>query len=277
MKYVDLATELGESFALPPAGVPMDFLSQHEIGGRRLHPRHLIQRDDRELLDVISTGYVACGAHSGDSIVMARTVRVLADRGLAIGAHPSYPDIVGFGQLPLDVQDDELESIILTQIAGLSALAERAGTKISSVKCHGALSFDVAYDERIAQVMAMTIRRFDPSIALVCMAGSPGVRVARDCGIPVVQEAYIDRGYDATGRIVDRRRPDALITDAATAVNQFLSVFEMGQVNTVEGEAIPLKADSFCLHSDTPNSKDICRMLVDAMKERNVQARAPST
>ena len=277
MKYIDLATELGESFALPPAGVPLDFLSQHEIGGRRLHPRHLIQRDDRELLDVISTGYVACGAHSGDSIVMARTVRVLADRGLAIGAHPSYPDIVGFGQLPLDVQDDELESIILTQIAGLSALAERAGTKVSSVKCHGALSFDVAYDERTAQVMAMTIRRFDPSIALVCMAGSPSVRVARDCGIPVVQEAYIDRGYDATGRIVDRRRPDALITDAATAVNQFLSVFEMGQVNTVEGEAIPLIADSFCLHSDTPNSKDICRMLVDAMKERNVLARAPST
>jgi 5-oxoprolinase (ATP-hydrolysing) subunit A len=251
---VDLATELGEAFALPPCGIPLSALHAQKFDGRALHPRHLMPRDDSALLDLISTGYVACGAHSGDPIVMGETIRLLAERNIAIGAHPSYPDMLGFGQAPMELADKALEDVILVQLAAVAALAERAGSRLSTVKCHGALSFDVSYDERTTQVMARAIARFDESVSLVCMAASPGIRVARDCGIKVVREAYIDRGYDRAGRIVPRQHPRALLTDPASAVAQFSSIALQQRVRTVDGAEIPLSADSFCLHSDTPNS-----------------------
>ena len=262
---IDLATEVGESFAMPPCGLDLVFLSAHDLGGRRLHPRHTIARDDSMLLNLVTTGYVACGAHSGDAVIMGRTVRMLLERGISIGAHPSYPDIVGFGQASQDFADIELEDVILTQIASLSAVAQRAGAKVTTVKCHGALSFDVCYDERTAQVMARTISHFDRSIALVCMAGSPSVRVARDCGLRVIQEAYIDRGYDHTGRIVPRQHPRALNTDPAVAVAQFLDIVERGCVRTVDGDEIAFTADSLCLHSDTPNAGAIATAVGKAL------------
>lgn len=275
LRCVDLTTELGEFFALPPAGVPLEFLSKQEIDGRRLHPRHSIALNDHVLLDMISTGYVACGGHSGDAIVMGRTARMLEQRGIAIGALLSYPDIFGFGQIPADLPDREVEDFILAQVASLQALARVAGSRVASAKCHGALSFDVAYDERTAQVMARTLYKFDPEIALVCMAQSPGARVARDCGVRVIEEAYIDQGYDATGRVISRHQPAGLITDAAAAVRQFLGMVEDRHVVTDDGETIPLAATSFCLHSDTPNVTAIADAIVHAIKERGLSVSAP--
>lgn len=274
-RTVDLATELGESFALPPCGIALSDMQGLVLGGRRLHPRHSMPRDDSHLLDIVSTGYVACGAHSGDAVVMGRTLRVLAGKGIAIGAHPSYPDVFGFGQEPVDLDDMALQDVILAQLAQIAALAERAGSKLSTVKCHGALAFDVSYDERTAQVVARTLYKFDPAVSLVCMAASPGVRVARDCGIPVVQEAYIDRAYDRAGRIVSRKRPDALITDPAAAAAQLLSIVREGCVRSVDGADVGMHADSFCLHSDTPNSAAISRAVVDALHENHIGIRAP--
>lgn len=272
---IDLATELGESFALPPCGIPLADLQSLNIGGKRMHPRHGMARNDHYLIDIISTGYVACGAHSGDAVVMGRTVRELADKGIAIGAHPSYPDVLGFGQVSQALQDDELQDVILSQIAALAALAEQAGSKLMSVKCHGALSFDVSYDQRTAQVMARTLYKFDPSIALVCMAGSPGVRIAQDCGIMVVQEAYIDRAYDRAGRIVSRGRADALITDPQRAVEQMMSILCEDRVRAADGTGVQLRADSFCLHSDTPNALEISRAVFQALHKSGVTIRAP--
>jgi UPF0271 protein len=275
-RTVDLATELGESFALPPGGIALADLKDLDFKGRRLHPRHLMARDDGALLDIISTGYVACGAHAGDAIVMGRTIRMLVEKGIAIGAHPSYPDVFGFGQEPVDVDDMALHDIVLTQVATIAALAESAGTRLATVKCHGALSFDVSYDERTAQVFARTLYKFDPTISLVCMAGSPGVRIARDCGIPVVQEAYIDRAYDCTGRIVSRSLPGALITEPSAAAAQLLSVVREGRVRAVDGTDVRMHADSFCLHSDTPNAAAISRAVVAALRDHGIHVRVPA-
>ena len=277
LSCIDLATGLGESFALPPAGVPLEFLREQEINGRRLHPRHAIAREDNSLLDLISTGYVACGAHAGDAVVMGRTVRTLAKRGIAIGAHASYPDIFGFGQLPADLPDREVEDIVLVQVASLQALAYAAGSRVVSVKCHGALCSDVNYDERSAQVMARTLYKFDPEIALVCRAQSPGARVARDCGVRVIEEACIDRAYDASGRVVRGDHPAALITDPATAVRQFLRLVERREVQTVDGKTLCLAATSFCLHSDTPNAAAIAAAIAQAIQSRGLSVRAPGT
>jgi len=271
---IDLATELGEGFALPPCGIPLNALSQATFDGRSLHPRHLMARDDQSLLNLVSTGYVACGAHSGDAVVIGNTVRVLAERRIAIGAHPSYPDVLGFGQTALDLSDQELEDVILVQLANVAVLAERAGSRLSTVKCHGALGFDVSYNERTTQVMARTIARFDSSISLVCMAESPGTRVARDCGIRVFQEAYIDRGYGANGRIVPRNHPRALLTDPKAAADQFADILLRRQVTTVDGRGIPLAADSFCLHSDTPNSAAISAAIAAVIAGHGIKVSA---
>jgi UPF0271 protein len=271
---VDLATELGESFALPPAGITLEHLRSHGADGRPLHPRHSMGRDDAALLDMISTGYVACGAHAGDAIVMGRTVRTLVDAGIAIGAHPSYPDIMGFGQLALDLPDREFQDMVILQVAGLQAIARAAGGTVASVKCHGALAFDVSYDERTAQVMARTLQKLDPMIALVCMAGSPGARVALDCGLRVVEEAYIDRAYDADGRIVSRHHPKALIVDPAAAVEQFRSILEDRAVVSADGKQVPLRADSFCLHSDTPNAGEIAASIRAVIAAKGIAVRA---
>lgn len=272
---IDLATELGESFALPPAGIPLHFLRQQMIEGRTLHPRHGIAREDDMLLGLVSTGYVACGAHAGDPVVMGRTVRLLAERGIAVGAHPSYPDIFGFGQLPVDLQDNEIQDVLLTQVAALAAIARAVGTRVSSVKCHGSLAFDVSYDERTAQVAARALHRLDPGISLVCMAGSPGARVARDCGIPVIEEAYIDRGYDRKGRIVSRTHPKALITDPREAAAQFIDIAQHSRLKTVDGETIRLHADSFCLHSGTPNARAIAHAVAAALAAVKLSVHPP--
>jgi UPF0271 protein len=206
---------------------------------------------------------------------MGRTIRTLVEKGIAIGAHPSYPDVFGFGQEPMELDDVALQDIILAQLATIAALADNAGSKLSTVKCHGALSFDVSYDERTTQVVARALHRFDPSVSLVCMAASPGLRVARDCGIPVLQEAYIDRAYDHTGRIVSRKLPGALITDPAAAAAQLLSIAMEGRVRAVDGNDVRMHADSFCLHSDTPNSAAISQAVVDALRESRIGIRAP--
>ncbi len=273
---VDLATELGEGFALPPCGIPLSSLKGQIFHGRALHPRHLMPRDDSSLLDLVSTGYVACGAHSGDAIVMGETIRLLAERNITIGAHPSYPDVLGFGQDPLELSDKALEDVILVQLSAIAALAERAGSRLATVKCHGALSFDVSYDKRSTQVMARAIAKFDSSVSLVCMAASPGIQIAHDCGIKVVREAYIDRGYDRAGRIVPRQHPQALHTDPAAAAGQFTDIAIRRRVQTVDGEQISLVADSFCLHSDTPNSGAISSAIAAALVTNNIVV-APSS
>jgi UPF0271 protein len=176
----------------------------------------------------------------------------------------------------VDLDDVALQDIILAQLATIAALAERAGSRLSTVKCHGALSFDVSYDERTTQVFARTLYRFDPSISLVCMAASPGVRVARDCGVPVIQEAYIDRAYDRTGRIVSRKLPGSLITDPAAAAAQLLSIACEARVRAMDGTDVRMHADSFCLHSDTPNSAAISQAVVDALRANRIGIRAPA-
>lgn len=198
----------------------------------------------------------------------------MVERGIAIGAHPSYPDIFGFGQESIPPPDIELEDVILAQIASLDAVARRAGSRVSTVKCHGALAFDVADDERSTQIMAQAIHRYDPEISLVVMAGRRGVAVAKDCGIRVVQEAYIDRAYDDTGMIVSRKLPGALITSPEAAARQLLDIVKEGFVESITGTRVSMHADSFCLHSDTPNSASISTAILQALKAQGISVEA---
>lgn len=248
-RTIDIATGLGETFALPPAGLPLATLGQVEgPSGTRLHPRHTLQRNDDDMLPIISTGYVACGAHSGDEITMFKTMRVLSEQNAVIGVHPSYPDIFGFGQESQDLSMDELEAILVSQLASADAIARKVGSRIRTVKCHGALSFDVACKPEIARTMARAILQTGEGISLVVFAGSIGADAESVCGVEVLHEAYIDRAYDSKGFIISRKLPGALITNPEKALEQAISIAAMSHVKTVEGEYIPMKADTICLH-----------------------------
>ena len=195
---IDLAVAVGESAAAPGEGL---------------------------LLSLASTAYVACGAHAGDALLMGRTVRQVADRGITLGAHLSYPDLAGRGERPLDLEDRELQDMVLAQVGGLAAIARAAGSRVAVARCHGALGNDVSHDERTAQVVARSLYRFDPKIALACLAGSAGVRVARDCGLRVIEEAVVDRACD--------------------------------------GRWFPLHADSVCLRGDAAQARSIVQAVHD--------------
>jgi len=278
-RAIDLATELAEGFALPPGGIPLEDLKEMKRSGdgAQWHARHEIARHDDAVTRVVSTAYVAAGMHSGDPVLLGRVVKELAGKGIAVGVHPSYPDVFGFGQRRVPMTPDELRAVLLYQFGAVSAVAGGAGTAMTSVKCHGALGFDVSYDEAVAKVMADAILRFDPALTLVCMARSPGILIAEKAGVNVVREAYVDRGYDENGRIVPRNHPSALITDVEKAVAQAMSIVETGKVTSVDGKVIPLEADSLCLHSDTPGGDRIAASVRAALDARGIPVRSCSS
>lgn len=227
-------------------------------------------RDAADLLAAVSMVYVVGRA----PVSIGRIVRELARQGLAIGACLAYPDTMGSDMdaypdgMPL--ADDELEHVLLTQLAALDAIARRHGARVRSVKCHGALAFDVAEDERTAQVVARALHRYDPDLALVVMAGKRGVAIAHQCGLKVVQEAYIDRAYDRHGSLASRKLPGALITDPDSAAEQLLGIVRQGRVRAVTGEDVALKASSFCLHGDTPNARAIALAVQQALAREGI-------
>jgi UPF0271 protein len=266
-KRVDLSSELAEGFALPPGGVPTEVLSQLELpgSGRRFHPRHAITRSDDAVLSVISSAHLACGLHSGDPLLLRRVVQRLIARKVQIGAHPSYPDVFNFGQDRIAMSSDELLSVLLYQFGALAGILSEFGEKVRHIKCHGALAFDIAYDSQACDALIKAIRIFDPSMILVAMAGTPSVARARAANVPVIEEGFIDRGYDADGRLLPRDHPKALIEDVGSAVRQFIAMARDGKVIAADGTAVPLRPRTFCLHSDTPAAAAFATAISDAL------------
>jgi UPF0271 protein len=273
---IDLSTELAESFALPPAGIPLQVINTLILppDNRTFHPRHSMVRVDDDLLPVISSAHVACGLHAGDPLVMHHTIEKLVHHGVQIGAHPSYPDVFDFGQRRIEVTHDELVSVLLYQFGALQGVLGQFGHKVRHVKCHGALSFDVAYEDWACAALIQAIQHFDPTMTYVAMAASPSVAQAKAAGLHVIEEGFADRGYDRCGRIVPRNHPNALLTDASAVVAQVVAMASGTGLITVDGSIIDLPAQSFCLHSDTPSAGKFARQLVAALQSKGFRIKA---
>ena len=272
---VDLSSEMAEGFALPPAGVPIDVLSGLTLpeNGVGFHPRHAADRYDDAITDVISSVHLACGLHSGDAVVLQRCLPPLIARGVQLGAHPSYPDVFNFGQDRVALSHDELVAILLYQFGALAGVLSKFGQSVRHVKCHGALSFDVAYERWACEAMAEAIKTFDPTMVLVLMAGSPGVAVARDLGVAVIEEGFLDRQYTAEGRLVPRKHPKALHDSAEDVVGQLLGFVRDGIVRAVDGTDVPMRPRTFCLHSDTPSAVSFAEAVVAALDRAKIAVR----
>jgi 5-oxoprolinase (ATP-hydrolysing) subunit A len=270
---IDISTEMGEALRLDPGGVPLGQLAamgalEH---GEGLHPRHRASRDDAAVLPFVTSASLACGMHSGDPLVMRETVSALAARGIAIGAHPSYPDLFRFGQHRIPMTAEDLMAVLLFQLGGLAAVAAPLGVRLRHVKCHGALAFDVSWTEDGCDVLVDAVRAFDPGMILVLMAGSPGLSRARGRGMRVASEAYLDRNYGPDGHILPRSRPDALVAGEEEAARRALDVAVRGVVRDVHGAELPLKADTLCLHCDTPGAAKLAAAACAALAENGVR------
>jgi 5-oxoprolinase (ATP-hydrolysing) subunit A len=214
--------------------------------------------DDERLIPLVSSVNIACGFHAGDPRTIERTVALAVARGAALGAHPGYPDLVGFGRRDLDMAADELEAAIVYQVGALVAFARAAGSDLHHVKAHGALYNRAATDPGLAESVARAVRRCSADLVLVALAGSVQLDAGRAAGLAVAAEAFPDRAYEPDGSLRSRRLPDALLTDSAEIARRAV-LMTQGSVTAVDGSAISIEADTLCLHGDTRGAVDHAR------------------
>src|ERR1700674_2858559 len=218
--------------------------------------------DDETLLDIVTSANIACGFHAGDPTVMEATVKAALRRGVAIGAHPSYPDLAGFGRRSMRIAPDELERIVLYQIAALAGMAEANGGKLAHVKPHGALYNDAAKDRALADAIASAIKRHDATLTLVGLADSALIEAGRAAGLPTAAGGFWDRADEADGSLRAREKAGAVFTDPVQAAEQALKLAQSGRIQTL------------CIHGDTPGAAGIARAVRAALEKSGAAIKA---
>jgi UPF0271 protein len=226
--------------------------------------------DDEAVLDVVTTAHIACGFHSGDPEVMAETVAAAASRGVAIGAHPGYPDREGFGRRAMARSAGQIRTDLLYQVGALDGIARAAGARVRSVKPHGALYNRIAVDGDAAAAVAQAILDLDPDLWLVVPAGSLAATVARAAGVRTAEEAFCDRGYAADGTLAGRGSPGALVGDAAEAAARALRLVRDHEVSALDGTTLRLTPATLCVHGDTPGAAAMARRVRDELERAGV-------
>jgi 5-oxoprolinase (ATP-hydrolysing) subunit A len=227
--------------------------------------------DDRTLITLVKSASIACGFHAGDPDVMTNAVELAQAHGVSIGAHPSFPDLQGFGRRAMRMKPREIENMVAYQIGALQGVAARVGARVTHVKPHGALS-NIAHEQPdYALAIARAIRAVDRELIFVAIACSEMVRAAEREGLRVAHEAYADRTYDEQGRLASRERAGAMITDPKLAVQQVLRFLDGGGLVTETGRTIPTRIDTFCAHGDEPTGVPVMRAVRTALEARDVR------
>ncbi|KPX42519.1 LamB/YcsF family protein [Pseudomonas syringae pv. helianthi] len=228
---------------------------------------------DAELMTFISSANIATGFHAGDPGTMRRTVEQAKRLGVAIGAHPGFRDLVGFGRRHINSTPQELVDDMLYQLGALRELARAQGAALQHFKPHGALYMHLARDEAAARLLVENLLRLEPELLLYCMPGSVICRIAEELGQPVIREFYADRDYDLSGSIVFTRNVRSL--DPTEVAARVVRACLQGLVRTVEGEDLNIEFDSICLHSDTPGALDLAEATRKALDAAGIKVRAP--
>ena len=232
--------------------------------------------DDARLVEHLTSANLACGFHAGDFRVMEATVALCREAGVAVGAQPGYPDLLGFGRRPLPFEPDEVESLVRYQIGALEAFCRAAGVEMQHVKPHGALYNQAAADPTLARAIARAVARFSRELALFGLASSePMAAAAADAGLRFVPEAFADRRYLPDGSLQPRSRAGAVIEDAADAAAQALMIATDGAVVAVDGSRVALRAESICCHGDTPGAVEIAASVRSALAASGVRVEPP--
>lgn len=230
--------------------------------------------DDAAMLDIVTSANIACGFHAGDPVVMDRTVRLAAQKGVGIGAHPGFDDVKGFGRHRiLGLGPTEIRTMLLYQIGALQAIARSAGATVGHVKLHGALANMASEDRNLAGLFAEATALADTDLIIVAMAKTELETAARLSGNPVAAEIYADRAYNDDGTLVDRATPGAVIHDPEMAATRILSALETSAVTSVNGVKIPVDPATVCVHGDNPVAVQMAEHIRTHLDKAGVQVR----
>lgn len=233
--------------------------------------------DDAAMLEVVTTANLACGFHGGDPDVMARSVALAKERGVAVGAHPGFNDLWGFGRRVIRGDSPaSLRNHILYQISALAGMARAEGHPITHVKTHGSLGNMAAVDGTMAAAVVEAVAAADRDLVVVVMPGNALDRAARAAGLRTANEVYADRTYDDDGNLTPRSQPGAVIHDAAEAEARVLAMLEEGAIRSTSGKRIPVRIDTVCVHGDNPEAVAMARSLRGALTAAGVRV-APFT
>ena len=232
--------------------------------------------DDAALLDHVSSANIACGYHAGDPGTMHRTVRLAIEKGVAVGAHPSLPDLQGFGRRRMNVSAAETYDMVLYQIGALAGFATACGGQLAHVKPHGALYNMAAKDGKLARAIAQAVKNFDPRLVLFGLAGSELVRAGEQAGLKTASEVFADRTYQSDGSLTPREQPDAMIHDVQTAIAQVRRMVGEGRVRSQQGSDVAVKADTLCIHGDEPDAVEFAKRIRQALDADGVRVAAVS-
>ncbi len=222
-------------------------------------------RDD-EMLALVDSANVACGFHAGDPAVMRRTVALAKRHGVSVGAHPSFPDLQGFGRRRMDVAEAELEALLVYQIGALAAIARAEGTAVTHVKPHGALNNMACVDPKLARCVARAVRAVDPALILLAPVLSQLAAAGQEAGLPVVEEVFADRAYADDGTLVPRSQPGAVLHGADACVAHVLRMVETGALHSINGVELPVRVQSICVHGDDPQAVATAKAVGDALR-----------
>ncbi len=228
---------------------------------------------DAELIPLVSSVNIACGAHAGDPATMLRTAALARAHGAVVGAHPGYPDLAGFGRRDLDMTADDLRASLIVQVGAIQAAARVAGAIVRHVKPHGALYNRAAGDPELAVTIAEAIRDLDPSLILVGLAGSASIAAGRAAGLAVAEEAFADRRYEADGALRSRLLPGALL-GPDEAAEQAVGIARDRTVRAEGGSTLAIRADTICIHGDSPGAVAIARAVVAALGRAGIRVAA---
>jgi len=243
---VDLNCDLGESF-----------------GSYRLGK-------DEEILNFVTSANIACGFHAGDPATMRKTVRLAMEKGVAIGAHPGLPDLVGFGRRNMNISPQEAYDMVVYQIGALLGFLQAEGAVMQHVKSHGALYNMAAQSKELAEAIAKAVYQVDPQLILFGLAGSELIKAGEEIGLQVAHEVFADRTYQPDGSLTSRKQANALIVNDDQAVGQVIRMVKEGKVRSVQGTEVNIKADTICIHGDGEHALTLARKIHQSLKESDV-------
>jgi UPF0271 protein len=226
--------------------------------------------NDEEIMPYISSCNIACGMHGGDPSTVIDTIQMASALGKNVGAHPSYPDHVGFGRRSMKLSYKEAFDLVVFQVATLYTLAVRAGTKLSHVKVHGALYNDAARDKELARPIVDAIKYIDPNLKVFTLPDSEVSAVAEELGMSVVREAFADRRYTDELTLQSRAIPGAVLEDPEMAADQVLNIVMNQEVETATGRKTRLQADTLCIHGDTPTAVSIAHTIYNRLYSEGI-------
>ncbi|MBE0613834.1 MAG: LamB/YcsF family protein [Burkholderiales bacterium] len=251
MKTIDLNCDMGESYG------------------------HWSMGQDAAIMPLVTSANIAAGFHGGDPATIRETVRIAVEHGVAIGAHPSLPDLVGFGRRVMKITSQEAYDLVLYQAGAVEAFARAAGARLHHVKCHGAFYNMAVNDDALAEAIVRAVKDLGGGTQLYALSGSRMMKIAAAQGVRVIAEVFADRGYEDDGTLAPRDAPGGMIEEAEKSVAQALGMVEDGVVLSRSGVRVPVAADTMCLHGDQPGAVVFAKALRQAFADRGLGFAAP--